>query len=133
MLSFITLKKKKSRSFRINGLGGNCSHVIDSLDAYTYPCLRVGLSYVFRAQIGALPFQFGNCQRAIYIRCIAASQLETRFPSFTELVVVGRKGKRKRIWGQRETKVTKAGSKGRIYQNIDFFRNLFGLAAPGFL
>ena len=71
-----------------------------------------------------LPFQFGNCQRAIYIRCIAASQLETRFPSFTEMVVVGRKGKRKRIWGQRETKVTRTGSKGRLYQNIDFFRNL---------
>jgi hypothetical protein len=49
------------------------------------------------------------------------------------LVVAGRDGKRKRIWGQRETKVTKAGSKGRIYQNIEFFRNLFGLASSGFL
>src|ERR1039457_752001 len=106
MLSFITLKKKKSRSFRINGLGGNCSHVIDSLDAYTYPCLRVGLSYVFRAQIGALPFQFGNCQRAIYIHGSAACQLKTRFPSFTELVVVGRKGARQRNRQAVETKVT---------------------------
>jgi hypothetical protein len=37
---------------------------------------------------------------------------------------VGRKGKRKRIWGQQETKVTKPGLKGRLYQNIEFFSNL---------
>jgi hypothetical protein len=79
---------------------------------------------VFAALVSALPFQIGDCQRAIYIRGIAASQPETPFPGFTELVVVGREGKRKRIWGQQETKVTRAGSKGRHYQNIDFFRNL---------
>src|SRR5450755_2312935 len=43
-------------------------------------CLRVGLSWVLRAQICALAFQIGNCQRAIYVRDIAARQLKTHFP-----------------------------------------------------
>src|SRR5271157_1398734 len=33
-----------SRLFRINGLGENCSHVIDSSTSYTYPFLPVGVS-----------------------------------------------------------------------------------------
>ena len=37
-------EKNKSRLFRINGLGGNCSHVIDSLTSYTYPFLPVVVS-----------------------------------------------------------------------------------------
>ena len=41
----ITLNiKQKSRSFRINCLGGKCSYDIDSIASYTYPSLRVGLS-----------------------------------------------------------------------------------------
>jgi hypothetical protein len=79
---------------------------MDSIATYTYPCLHVGLSSVFRTQVSALPFQFGNCQRAIYVRGIAASQLEAHFPSFTQLVVVGREGKGKKILGSQETKVT---------------------------
>src|SRR5271165_1408486 len=51
-----------------------------------------GICWVLRTQIGALPFQFGNCQRATCIRGIAASQLETHFPSSAELVVVGTGG-----------------------------------------
>jgi hypothetical protein len=37
---------------------------------------------------------------------------------------LGREGKRKRFWGQHETKVTRAVFKGWRYQNIDLFRNL---------
>ncbi len=94
------------------------------LVTYMYPYLRIGLSGVFKA-VGQSPFcsNYRNCQRAIYIRGIAASQLGHISPSFTELVLVGRKGKRKRIWGLQETKVIRAGSK-RIYQDIGFFRNL---------
>ena len=33
-----------SRLFRINGLGENCSHLIDSSASYTYPFLPVGVS-----------------------------------------------------------------------------------------
>src|ERR1019366_389988 len=33
-----------SRLFRINGLGVNCSHVVDSISIYTYPLVPVGLS-----------------------------------------------------------------------------------------
>jgi hypothetical protein len=29
------------RLFRINGLGGNCSHVVDKYTSYTYPFLPV--------------------------------------------------------------------------------------------
>src|SRR6202043_1289423 len=34
-----------TRLFRISGLGGNCSHVVDKYRSYAYPCLPVGLSW----------------------------------------------------------------------------------------
>jgi hypothetical protein len=37
-------QKQNSRLFRINSLGGKCSHVVDKYIGYTYPCLPVGLS-----------------------------------------------------------------------------------------
>ena len=52
------------------------------------------------------------------------SQLEARFPSFTEFVLVETGEQTQEIFGGGETKVTRAGSKGWRYQNIDFFRNL---------
>ena len=62
-------------------------------------CLRVGLSWVLQTEIGPLPLQFGNCQRAIYLRGIAARRLEIRLPSFTDLVVVATEGQTQEISG----------------------------------
>jgi len=73
-----------------------------------------GTLLVLRAHISALPFQFGNCQRAIYSRGIAANRLETHFPWLLDMVLVGPVGRRKTIQGRQETKVTRASSKGQI-------------------
>ena len=39
-------KNANSRPFRINGLGGNCSHDIDTYSSYTYPLVAVGVSRI---------------------------------------------------------------------------------------
>ncbi len=113
-------KKQKSRPFRINCLGGNCSYVIDFLRTYTYQFLRVGLSYVFSAADQALPFQSGNFQRANYIRGIARGQLEARFLRVTELVVVGTAGQTQEVLEEARNESNHGGP----YQNVYFFRSL---------
>src|SRR5580700_2080966 len=40
---FVIGQNANSRLFRINGLEGNCSHVVDRYIGYTYPSLPVGV------------------------------------------------------------------------------------------
>ena len=72
----------------------------------------MGLSWTRGRKISVIPFQFGNCQTATYIRGIAANELEARFlASHGQLVVVETEGQTQEIWGKQGTKVTKAALK----------------------
>jgi hypothetical protein len=65
-----------SRLFRINGLGGNCPHVIDSINTYTYPFLGVGLSGGQLLASSVSKYHFGTCQRRVEPRGLAAGEPE---------------------------------------------------------
>jgi len=89
-------------------LGGNCSYVIDSIACYTYPCLRVGLSLGFCGARQPTFVLIWELSKSDYHSRHRRGTGEADFPSLTEIVVVGQKGKRKRFCGQQETKVTRA-------------------------
>ena len=67
----ITHKNASSPSFRINGLGGKCSHIVDSIVTYTYPSVPVGVrahSFRFMFVFGCEPLTLADSLRRL-MRC----------------------------------------------------------------
>ena len=127
------LQKQNSRLFRINSLGGNCSHVVDKYTSYTYPCLPVGLScqkrrfgpqklsyftYLYYMQLSyfqykssLFPAPQNDVKEQIPPRA-GRGGLGTRIPSLLRRIV-GRRGKRQRNLDGEKTKVTRRSRNGK--------------------
>src|SRR5271157_2944687 len=101
-----------SRLFRINGLGGNCSHVIDSSTSYTYPFLPVGVSGSSLGLDGKVRLNSGIFKEH---HCSAHwARSDQRHPSpgpMDQVVMAGERPGKKIRWSK-QTKVTKAKQNG---------------------
>src|SRR5271165_1427536 len=117
-----------SRLFRINGLGGNCSHVVDSSTSYTYPFLPVVVSGHSAGLDGRVSPNSGNFKEHDCSAHWAWS--DQRHRSLGPIDQVVRAGERpsKKIWWSKKTKVTKANQNGnwpravRLAPSQDHFR-----------
>src|SRR5271165_2338494 len=101
-----------SRLFRINGLGGNCSHVIDSSTSYTYPFLPVGVSGHSAGLDGKVRLDSGIVKEHNCSTHWARSDQRHRSLGPMDQVVRAGEGPSKKIWWSKKTKVTKANQNG---------------------
>src|SRR5208337_4060851 len=101
-----------SRLFRINGLGENCSHVIDSSTSYTYPFLPVGVSGHFLGLDGNVSPNSGIFKEPDCSTHWARSDQRHRSLGPMDQVVRAGEGPGKKIRWSKKTKVTKANQNG---------------------
>src|SRR5271157_955696 len=105
-----------SRLFRINGLGENCSHVIDSSTSYTYPFLPVGVSGHSLGLDGNVSPNSGivkehNCST----HWARSDQRHISLGPIDQVVMDGER-RRQKIQQSKKTKVTKANQNGNQFR-----------------
>src|SRR3974377_25026 len=105
-----------SRLFRINGLGENCSHLIDSSASYTYPFLPVGVSGHFLALNRTIRPNFRIFKEHPCSTHWARSDQRHLSPGPIDPVVMGGQRRHQKIQQGKKTKVTTANQNGNRFR-----------------
>src|SRR5271166_5180793 len=101
-----------SRLFRINGLGENCSHLVDSSTSYTYPFLPVGVSGHSAGLDGKVRLNSGIFkERDCSTHWARSDQRQVSLGTIDQVVMHGER-RRQKIQQSKKTKVTKANQNG---------------------